>query len=197
MKVEEYVYEEENYIKRKDLKDYSDLMMEFDFAPEEIEDDVEFNMTFQYLVNLTIKAPDFLSAYEDCLRMIACLEPEPELVALQKELESKLVASCLRIAEKENIFSKVVPWGWQENRPLIRGLFFEANRLWGEGKIADAHELFSKILRTNKADNIGARYSVKATGEGVTLEEFEERFTYSDANGTYYKNEELEKWFGE
>ncbi len=197
MKVEEYVYDEEKYISSKDFSHFDDLMDECDYQPELIQDKGRFNMVLQYLVSQIERSPDFLPSYEYAVGMLNRTKLDKELSELRVELLEKWAGACNRIAEKENIFNKVVLWGWQENRPLIRGLFFEANRLWGEGKIADAHELFSKILRTNSEDNVGARYSVKATGEGMTLEEFEERFTYSDADGTYYKNEELQKWFGE
>jgi hypothetical protein len=195
--MEEYVYEEEKYIKRQDLKDYSNLMMEYDFAPEEIQDENEFNIVFQYLVNLTIKAPDFLPAYENCLRMIAYLELDKEIEAIQNDIEVRWIQACLRIAEKENIFKKTVLWGWHENRPLVRGLNSEANRLWTIGEIQEANQLFSKILKTNENDNIGARYSVKATSEGMSYIEFKKRFTFSNDNGSYYKNKELGEWFNE
>jgi len=105
--------------------------------------------------------------------------------------------ACERIAQKEDIFNKEVPWGWHENRPLIRGLYNKADRMWKRGELEQAHELFSKILKTNEGDNIGARYSVKATGEKMDYKEFEMRFTYSDESGSYFKNEELWEWYGE
>jgi hypothetical protein len=38
----------------------------------------------------------------------------------------------------------------------------------------------------------------QATGEAMSLEEFEQRFTYGDDDGRmYYKYEELWEWFGE
>jgi tetratricopeptide (TPR) repeat protein len=193
--MQEYIYEETKYIKRKDLKDFEDLMMSYDFMPEEIDDENEFNIVFQYLVNLTSKAPDFLSPYEFALSMLSLLEPDKDLLDLQKDLESRWIQACERIAQKEDIFNRTVEWGFLENRPLIRGLFNKANKLWEAGQIKDAHELFSKIYKTNENDNIGARYSVKATGEGMSYEEFEKRFTVD--GGTGYKVPELWEWYGE
>lgn len=195
--MEDFIYQEENYIKRKDLMDYENLMMKYDFMPEDIQDDNEYNRVFQYLVNLTLKAPDFLQPYEFSLSMAKYLESDKELTLLTSDLRKRLLEACYRIVDKEDIFNKKVEWGWQENRPLIRGLYFEADQLWKQGEIKKAHELFSKILKTNENDNIGARYSVKATQEGLSHQEFEKRFTYSDEYGSYYKHEELTEWFGE
>ncbi len=195
--MEEFFYDDTKYIKRKDLVDFEDLMMKYDYLPEEIEKEDEFNIVFQYLVNLTIKAPDFLLPYEFALSMLSLMEPDGDLQELQVSLEQRWMQACERVAEKEDIFKKRVEWGWVENRPLIRGLFQKANKLWKAGQLKQAHDLFGKIFKTNENDNIGARYSVKATADGMSLEEFEERFTYSDEDGTYYKNEAISEWFGE
>ncbi|MBL4861499.1 MAG: hypothetical protein JKY09_00565 [Crocinitomicaceae bacterium] len=195
--MKEFIYEETNYINHKDLKEFTDLMVKYDFMPEDIQNEDEFNIAFQYLVNLTIKAPDFLQPYEFALSMLSHLEPDEDLRELQTELELRWFEACERIAQKENIFSRQVPWFCMENRPLIRGLYNKADQMWKRGELNDAHELFSKILKINEGDNIGARYSVKATGEKMNYKDFEDKFTYSDEDGSFYKNEELWEWFGE
>jgi hypothetical protein len=195
--MEEYVYQEGNYIKRKDLKEFNDIMIECDFMPEEIEDEHEFNIVFQYLVNLTEKAPDFLVAYEYILRMITLLEDSSMLDSLKLEIQNKWISSCERIAKVEKIFGKQVLWGWQENRPLIRGLYVKADNLWKEKEFESAHDLFKKILDTNENDNVGARYSVKATAEKIQHDEFEKRFTIQQGDGSsYYNSDALTAWFG-
>lgn len=80
---------------------------------------------------------------------------------------------------------------------MIRGLFHKANKLWENGEIKKANELFNKIFKTNEDDNIGARYSVKATSEGMSLKEFDERFTVEDESGSYFRTEELWEWYGD
>jgi len=53
------------------------------------------------------------------------------------------------------------------------------------------------LLKTNENDNIGARYSLKATAEKMTYEEFEKQFTIRHKDGSsYYNNDALSKWFG-
>lgn len=195
IRMQEFIYEETKYIKSKNLKEYVDLMMECDFMPEEIEDEEEFGFVFHYLVNLTFQAPDFLPPYEYALRIIDLLEPDKELMALQADLEKRWFGACDKIARKEKIFEKQVPWGWMENRPLIRGLYNKADQWWQQGDFENAHELFSRILKTNTNDNIGARYAVKATGERMSHKDFIERFT--DETGRFYKNRELSDWLEE
>ncbi|MBN4072986.1 hypothetical protein JYT74_02985 [Crocinitomix catalasitica] len=193
--MKEFIYEEEKYIKRDEYKYFEDLLTEYDFMPEEIQDEKDFNIVMQYFLALTEKAPDFIPAYEYAIRMIDCLEPDKELSELQKDMEIRWFKACQRVAEKEDIYAKQVPWGWMENRPLIRGLYSGADKMWQEGKLNQAHELFSKILKTNEGDNVGARYAMKATKEKMNYEEFEKRFTYEE-DGMVLYNGELEKWFG-
>lgn len=192
--MKEYIYEESDYINPKDYTYFLDISTKHDFDFKAIEDRVEFNIVMQYLINLTEKAVDFLPGYEQALIMIDSLEPDKDLRELKTDLETRYFEACDRITEKEDVFNKVVLWVFMENRPLIRGLYNKANRLWEQGGIDQAHELFSKILKTNESDNIGARYAVKATEEKMRLIEFERRFTFSDESGTFYKPE-LEEWF--
>lgn len=192
--MQEYFYEEANYIKRQELRDFNKLMLQYEFAPEDILDELEFSIVFQYLLKLTTKAPDFLPSYEYTFRMIGQMVQEKELLDLEADLEQRWFNACEKIALKEDIYSKQVLWAYHENRPLIRGLFHKANKLWEAGRIKEAHELFCKIYKTNERDNIGARYAVKATVEGMSYEEFEDRFTIH--NGSSYKLPELRKWYG-
>lgn len=194
--MQEFIYEESNYIKRQDLNDFVELMLKYDFMPEEIQNNEEFNLTLQYLSNLTIKAPEFLQPYEYTIRMIGELEPNEDLEWIQNDLEQRWVEACERIAHKEDIYNKKVEWAYMENRPLIRGLYFGVEKLWKSGQLELSNTNFKKILDINPDDNIGARYAVKATAERMSYEEFSERFTFEDTYGTFYNNE-LSKWYGE
>lgn len=193
--MQDYIYEETKYIKRQDLNDFRNMMSDCDYMPEEIQDENEFNIVFHYILNLTKKAPDFLPAYEVGLRMADCLEPSLDTAALQSDLTILWVNACEKIAEKEKIYEKQIPWGFMENRPLIRGLYTKAEALWKGGVFDEANKRFSMILKTNENDNVGARYSVKATAEKMKYKEFEKRFTTKD--GTGYNITELSKWFGD
>lgn len=193
--MEEFLYQESKYIKRQDLKDYTDLLLNYEFMPTEISNDFEDNIVFQYFVNLTKKAPDFLKPYEYALSMLDLLEPDEELIQLEKELEVRLIEACERVAKKEKIFNQQVPWAWMENKPLIRGLYRKAENLWKDKDLEKALDLFTKIYNTNENDNIGVRYSIKAISEGMSFEEFERRFI--NENGETYIGDKLWEWYGE
>lgn len=197
MNMTEFLFRHENYIKHDDLKEFEEVMMEFDFMPETIVDLKDFGITFFFLLNLTEKAPNFIQAYEYALKMLSNTETKDTIVAITKDFESKMFAACFRVAEMEDIFNKQVPWSWHENRPLIRGLYRCGESMWQNNEFEKANELFSKIFNTNKNDNIGARYSVKATAEKMTYNDFEKKFTILHEDGSsFYNSEELGKWFG-
>lgn len=195
--MEDFVYDETKYIHKKELEHFEDLMLEYDFTPEDIDNYEEFQSVLLYLLQLTDKFPDFLNPYEYILSMLSLLETSSELKELKEDAHTRWIKACERVALKENIYSQTVEWGFIENRPLIRGLFDKANLLWESGKIKQANQLFAKIYKTNPNDNIGARYPLKATSEGMSFEEFENRFTYTDEMGSFYKNEELSEWYEE
>jgi hypothetical protein len=191
--MEEYVYQESDYIKAKDLAEFHRIMILYGFMPEDIEDMDEYNDVLLFLFSIAEKAPNFLQAYEYAITMIHQLKETPETIATLKELEHDFMLACERIAIKDDIYTKTVEWSWVENRPLIRGLFRKADKLWIAGNLAEAHELFTKLYKTNEDDNIGVRYCLKAIGQGMSRDDFNKRFVSAD--GGYYISDELEKWF--
>lgn len=194
--MKDYIHDETKYIKRQDLKEFLDAMNECDFAPDEIENEHKFHLVFEYLINLTEKAPYFLQSYEYALAMTEVIEPTKELEELQAFLFQKWVEACQFIAAKDEIFGKKIEWGWMENRPLIRGLCHEANSLWMQGEIKEANKLFKNLYKANPSDNLGIRYSIKATDKGMSIDEFHSRFLQTDELSNGYKEKELLKWFG-
>lgn len=195
--MEEFIYEEENYISQKDLKFYAELLNKYEFYPSGIEDKFQFNIVLEYFISLTERAKDFIPAYQYAHTMIDSLKPNKDVLKQKDDIESKWFEASMKIAKKEKIFNKTVAWGWHENRPFVRGIYIGAEKLWKNNEFEKAHELFSKILKTNENDNIGARYSVKATAERITYDDFEKRFTILQKDGSsYYNSDELGKWFG-
>ena len=51
-----------------------------------------------------------------------------------------------------------------------------AEELWEEDDLDAAKSLCEKLFRANWKDNIGARYSILAISEGMSLEQFENHF---------------------
>jgi len=192
--MEEYIYREEDFISSKSLKQLNDVMAQHDFMPDEIKGKVAFQRVFKYLVKIIDEAPDYIPAYEYLIPMFNRYVMDDELEALEQGLEDQYIAACERVAERDNIFTKYVPWGYLENRPLMRGLNFKAHKLWSAGNYKQAHDLFDSIYKCNENDNIGARYPRKATAMEMSIEEFEEKFVESGTYGDTYK-QEIFQWF--
>ena len=87
-----------------------------------------------------------------------------------------------------------LPWGFMENRHIIRMIFNFGMFVWrGEGKDF-AVQIFSQLLSTNPNDNIGARYAIAAVLEGfASQEEWEEHFESESGIGLEYMK--VEEWF--
>lgn len=193
--MKEYFHEESDYIDKANYQAFNEMMVNYDFMPEEIQDEKEFDFVLNYLLGLGLRAPNLILLYEYALGMLNRLKSTKEIDELKNNLERRKIAACEFVAHQDDIFKKTVVWGFHENRPLIRGLMRKADKLWEAGQLKEAHELFSNIYKTNINDNVGARYSIKATAEGMSFIEFEERFTYHDEQGSYYKTDEIISWF--
>lgn len=77
------------------------------------------------------------------------------------------------VANVEGDYPKSLPWGWLENRHVIRALCNFALLQWEQGRIRLSLEIYRKLLASNLNDNIGARYSILAIrlGYGPDYEE--------------------------
>lgn len=189
MDMEEYRYKEGDFIAPESMEQLNVVMAQHDFSPDEIESKVAFNRVFNYLVKLLKEAPDYIPAYEYLFPMFNRYVMDEELEILEKELLQQYIEACQRVAERDNVLSKKVPWGYMENRPLMRGLNYTALELWRAGDFEQAHRLFDGIYKCNEDDHIGARYPRKATAEKMTLKDFERRFVKKSSFGEVYQPE--------
>ena len=62
-----------------------------------------------------------------------------------------------RIVDGKGDFPASLPWGYLENRHLIRAIDRGAIALWDAGDTDAALDIFRKLLKSNPNDNIGAR----------------------------------------
>jgi len=92
-----------------------------------------------------------------------------------------------------NKFPDILPWGYIENRHIIRLLFNFATLLWLANKKDDALNIMLNLLKSNPMDNIGARYAIVALLENYeSFEQLEEEFDDGDGYSDWQKQEE---WF--
>lgn len=97
------------------------------------------------------------------------------------------------LLNKNGRYPTSLPWGYVENRHIIRILFNFAALLWLNSDTKNALDIFNRLLKTDPDDNIGARYMIVAIHEGIkSLFEFEEMF--NDENGNWDWQAQ-EKWF--
>ena len=110
------------------------------------------------------------------------------------DILSKGYELSMKLIVRKGKFPDSLPWGFIENRHIIRMLFNFAMALWFLGERKQAVDLMLLLLHSNPGDNIGARYSIVAILEGyASQEDFEEEFS----DGEYLDWEKQEKWFSE
>jgi hypothetical protein len=66
------------------------------------------------------------------------------------------------VANVDGDYPESLPWGWLENRHIIRALCNFALLQWEQDNIRLSLEVYRKLLASNLNDNIGARYSILA-----------------------------------
>jgi hypothetical protein len=57
-------------------------------------------------------------------------------------------------------FDGVLPWGWIDNRPLLRCMHGFGLCLWRLRRFADANRVFDRMLWLNPSDNQGVRFLI-------------------------------------
>lgn len=192
--IEEYMYNELDFITKEDLQTYVNFMLQYDFDVTSIgQSNIEKAITlFESLIE---QHPRFLAPYEDFLRLMDCLESHPVIDERISTITTKWITSCLELINKEKLENKHLPWGWLENRSLMRGVYADGQQKWEAKQFDEANKQFRLLLKMNPDDNIGARFSEKATRLKMTSQEFERRFIKEDESGSFYVIDDLTKWF--
>ena len=72
------------------------------------------------------------------------------------------------VASANGDYPKSLPWGWLENRHIIRALCNFALLQWEQDHIRVSLEIYRKLLASNLNDNVGARYSILAILHGYS-----------------------------
>lgn len=91
-------------------------------------------------------------------------------------LEEAYKRAITRIADYKGQWPKEMPWGFLENRHLMRAIEQYAILCWETGKTDEALDIFRRLLRANPNDNQGARHSILAIRLGLGVEEWQKPF---------------------
>jgi len=110
------------------------------------------------------------------------------------EIMEKGFKKAIDLIDNNGRFPDELPYGFIENRHIIRMIFNFAMFIWANDDKELALKMFMELLKSNHNDNIGARYSIIAILEGFnSQEEYEEQFESENGHGLDYM--ELEEWF--
>ncbi len=109
-----------------------------------------------------------------------------------RELEDKAFKRArARIEDKQGNWPDRMPWGWLENRHIIRALGVGADNLWKDDKTDEALDIYRKLFRSNFDDNIGARYAIIALRMGLSYDEYMKQVWPQSS----VPAERINKWF--
>jgi len=101
---------------------------------------------------------------------------------------------AIDLIDNNGRFPDEFPWGFIENRHIIRMIFNFAIFVWENEDTDMALKILLELLKSNTNDNIGARHSIIAILEGFkSQDEFEKKFESED--GMSLKYMEVEEWF--
>lgn len=113
--------------------------------------------------------PDFYDSYLYVANDLRESGQESEARQLENEAFKRARA---RVEDNEGKWPDEMPWGWLENRHIIRALATGADNFWKDNRIDEALDIYRKLFHSNLGDNIGARYAIIALRLGLTYDQY-------------------------
>jgi len=156
---------------------------------EFIDSDLSHEQLKRSLKRLIDEDPFFFDSY---LILADILYAEGRDNQAKDLLQRAFQKAMMKIVNKEGKWPKIMEWGWVENRHIIRTLDKWATELWDDGKKEDALTILRNLLKSNPADNIGARYSILAIRMNLNSS-YESQFSATLPG--YIDAYEISKWF--
>ena len=148
-RIEEFVDKD-----HKVMSEYYDLL-------ESATSDAQLKREMEKLIETD---PDFYDPY----LVVADLQTEQGNDKKGDELIQEAYERAVkRIADARGDWPIFMPWGWLENRHLMRAIERQAVIFWEEGKTDEALDIFRRLLRANPGDNQGVRHSILAIRLGL------------------------------
>ena len=163
------------------MGDFHELMMADEKPGQEAQ-------TIKALEKLITADPDFFDTY---LTLAEYVEEDDEARAVTLR-ETAFGRALARVTDGKGDLPESLPWGYLENRHIIRALIRGAIDFWEAGDTESALGFLRGLLRSNPHDNIGARYYIAAIRLGETLEQHEARF---ETENGYMDALKMMDWF--
>lgn len=160
-----------------------DVMMDF-------YDIIESEHSIDDVRALIEEDPDFYDSYSYVADELRKEGKESEARKLEDEAFNRALQT---ITDKKGEWPDELPWGWLENRHIVRALMRGADNHWIDGNLEETLNLYRKLLKTNLGDNIGARYAIIALRLGLGYDEYMRQVWPEPM----MSHEHIENWFNE
>lgn len=154
----------------KDRFEISEAYYEFLESP----DSDDYKKSEKILLALIKKDPYFLDTYTSLHEYYLANNQGKKAFDIMLKAYDKAI---FLVINKNGKLPDSLPWGFVENRHIIRAMFNFAAILWLNRDTKNAIPIFQTLLKSNPNDNIGARYMIVAILEKIkSLYHFEEKF---------------------
>lgn len=125
---------------------------------------------------LIAEDPDFYDPYI----VVADLEmKDGDVKKGMRLIQQGFERAVMRIADVHGDWPVEMPWGYLENRHLMRMIERFAMLVWDQGMEEMALDIFRRLLRANVGDNQGSRHSILAIRMGLGSD-WDEPFVIQD-----------------
>jgi len=136
---------------------------------DEYYDLIERNASVGEFLKLIKKDPDFLDPYSHASEILKEEGKDKKARELEDEAFKRALAIIL---DKNGNWPDEIPWGWIENRHIVRVLMRGADNYWIDGQFEKALDLYRKLFKSNLSDNIGARYAIAGLRMGLSYDKY-------------------------
>jgi tetratricopeptide (TPR) repeat protein len=162
----------------------------WEFTESAVADDVK--KSIKVLQGIVQKDPDYFDPYITLHEYYLMDGKQKKAI----EIMERGFQRAIDLIDHNGKFPDELPYGFIENRHIIRMIFNFAMFIWENSDRDKALNIFMQLLNSNHNDNIGARYSIVAILEGYdSQDEWEEQFESESGHGLEYMA--VEEWFHE
>ncbi len=138
---------------------------------------------------------DFLDPYLTIADILFSDNKDEQAALILKEAYER---ALMIIVDDQGRWPQEIPWGFLENRHIMRAIERQAIFYWETGKIDEALCIFGKLLKVNPQDNQGVRYNILAIRMNLNIDEWEKPFeVQEDGKIIGLDGFKVYKWFEE
>ena len=156
-----------------------------------LEEDMSDSKRIIKLQKLILDDADFFDPY---ITLADIYEAQGKQEEARKLITTGFKKAMKKIVDHQGSFPKELPWGYLENRHLIRIIYQQALDCWTLGDTQAALYLLRRLLRSNPNDNIGARNDILAIRMELGLDYLDQFITPETLPGYIDAHLSL-KWF--